>query len=233
MSHLSEEQLVDVFYEDSPSAGFREHLDGCSECRARLAQLSEMLRSVRGYPVPERNESYVKELWASLAPQLPAKAEKKKWHWAWALAPALAALLTITFLAGVWTERHHTSALPDRSRERALLISMSDHLERSQIVLAELIHANPGAPDLGDQQKRAQSLLAENRLLRQTALNQGDRTHAALLDDLERILLVLANGPGETKGDDLKQLQKRVEDDGLLWKIRVTSMNAREKGQKL
>jgi hypothetical protein len=232
MNHLSEEQLVDAFYGDS-SQSLQEHLSECRECRARSTQLNEMLRSMREYPVPERKDSYGSELWARLAPQLRSQPKRRRWHWAWVLTPALAALLAVAFLAGVWTERRHAPQSPDRSRERALLISMSDHLERSQIVLAELIHANPGALELADEQKRARSLLEENRLLRQTALNLGDRTHAALLDDLERILLVLANSPDETKGNDLKELQKRVEDNGLLWKVRVTSMNAREKGQRL
>jgi len=232
MNHLSEEQLVDAFYRDLPRST-QEHLSQCRECRARSTQLNEMLRTMREYPVPERNDSYGSELWARLAPQLAGQPKKRRWHWAWALAPALAALLAIAFLAGVWTERRHTPRTPDRSRERVLLISMSEHLERSQIVLAELIHANPDALHPAEEQRRARSLLEENRLLRQTALQLGDRTHAALLDDLERILLVLANSPEETKGSDLKELQKRVEDDGLLWKVRVTSMNAREKGQKL
>ena len=73
----------------------------------------------------------------------------------------------------------------------------------------------------------------ENRLLRQSALHMGDTYHAALLDDLERVLLDIANSPADLPADDLGVLQRRIESQGLLFKVRVTSSDAREKGQKL
>ncbi len=232
MNHLADEQLLDIFYEDSATAAQREHLEICADCRAHFHQIEETLQSVREYPVPERNDSYGLEVWARLAPQLKTLRSKRRWLWAWTAVPALAAMLAITFFAGVWTEERRTSA-PDNSRERVLLMAMSDHLERSQIVLTELVHASSGAVDLSTEQKRARSLLEENRLLRETAIQLGDRRDAALLDDLERVLLDLANGSPDTNSDDLKMLRQRVENDGLLWKVRITSTNAREEGQKL
>lgn len=231
MNHLTGEQLVDLFYGTSGTTD-REHLVNCAECGTRFRQLEETLASLRDYPVPERDDSYGAEVWARLAPQLQTVRTKRKWLWAWSVVPALAAMLAITFFAGVWTERQRT-LLPDNSRERVLLMAMSDHLERSQIVLAELVHASSGAADLRTERDRARNLLEENRLLRQTAIHLGDRRDAALLDDLERVLLDLANGSPDRNSEDLKMLQQRVESDGLLWKVRITSTNAREEGQKL
>ncbi len=34
--------------------------------------------------------------------------------------------------------------IPEKARERVLLLSLSEHLERSQIVLTELANASPG-----------------------------------------------------------------------------------------
>jgi hypothetical protein len=231
MSHLTGEQLVDLFY-GTGGPPEREHLLKCTECNTRFRQFEETLASLREYPVPERDASYGAEVWARLAPQLQTVRTKRKWRWAWTLVPALAAMLAITFFAGVWTERQRTVA-PNNSRERVLLMAMSDHLERSQIVLTELVHARSGAADLRTERDRASSLLEENRLLRQTAIHLGDRRDAALLDDLERVLLDLANGSTDRISEDLKLLQQRVESDGLLWKVRITSTNAREEGQKL
>jgi hypothetical protein len=231
MNHLADEQLLDAFYGDAVTPD-REHLENCAECRARFRQIQETLETLRDYPVPERSDSYGTEVWARLGPQLQTVRSKRKWLWAWTLVPALATMLAITFFAGVWTERRRTSA-PDNSHERVLLMAMSDHLERSQIVLTELVHANSGTADLRTERERARNLLGENRLLRQTAIHLGDRRDAALLDDLERVLLDLANGSPATNSEDLKMLQQRVENDGLLWKIRITSTNAREEGQKL
>ncbi len=231
MNHLADEQLLDVFYGDA-NTGAREHLENCTECRTRFRQIETTLESLREYPVPERTDSYGAEVWSRIAPQMQTARSIRKWFWAWTVAPALAAVLAITFFAGVWTERQRAS-VSDKSRERVLLMAMSDHLERSQIVLTELVHASSGTLDLSDERERARNLLEENRLLRQTAMHLGDRRDAALLDDLERVLLDLANGSPEANAEDLKMLQQRVENDGLLWKVRITSANAREEGQKL
>ncbi len=231
MTHLADEQLLDAFYGGAGTPDTK-HLESCAECRARFHQIEETLQNLREYPVPERNDSYGTEVWARLAPQLPTLRSKRKWLWAWTVVPVLATMLAITFFAGVWTERRRTS-VSDNSRERVLLMAMSDHLERSQIVLTELVHASSGAVDLTAERERARNLLEENRLLRQTAIHLGDSRHAALLDDLERVLLDLANGSSESNSADLKMLQRRVENDGLLWRVRITSTNAREEGQKL
>jgi hypothetical protein len=234
MTHLAEEELVEAFYGGSGSAE-REHLASCVECRTRFLELKEALEAVREYPVPERDETYGAQVWNRLAPKLDSTVKSKilgRWT-IFLLAPALATLVAIAFWAGVWTEHQRTKTVSAKVRERVLLMAMSDHLERSQIVLAELLHATPATLDLTEERERARNLVEENRLLRQTALHIGDRSHAALLDDLERVLLDLANSPGEESAEDLKLLQRRVEDDGLLWKVRITSTNARERGEKL
>lgn len=223
--------MVDALYE-RPQESFEAHLGECAECRARFEQFRETLRGLNEYPVPERGESYGRQVWTRLEPKLSKARGQRNRHWLWIAGPAMAALLTVAFLAGVWTEKQHAVAA-NHSRERVLLMAMSDHLERSQIVLTELLHDRTNSPDLKDEQKRARNLLAENRLLRQTALHLGDRGHAALLEDLERVLLDFANGSPDADGKDLKLLQQRVENEGLLWKVRVTSVNARKKGQNL
>ncbi len=114
-----------------------------------------------------------------------------------------------------------------------LLVALSNHLERSQILLTELANASGTDGDWSGERERARDLVDENRLLRQTALHAGDRGYAALLDDLERVLLDVANSPAELAPDRLENLQQRIEDEGLLFKVRVTSTDARRKEQKL
>ena len=101
------------------------------------------------------------------------------------------------------------------------------------MVLAELVNATPGAVDLGDERDRARDLVAENRLLRQTAARGGDLSDAALLDELERTLLDIANGPANPSAADLEALQQRIEANGLLLKVRIIGTNVRQKGQQL
>lgn len=232
MSHFAEEELMDAYYGELDSS-VRQHLEECAECRSRFERLKELLDSVREYPVPERGESYGREVWLRLLPQLPQRKQRRPWLRWWTLAPALGAVIVIAFVAGMLTDQQRQAGFSPRARERVLLMAMSDHLERSQIVLAELLNASPANADLAGERERARDLLDENRLLSETALHMGDRSDAALLDDLERVLLDVANGPANLPPDDLEMLQRRIESEGLLFKVRITSTDARERGQKL
>jgi hypothetical protein len=243
MSHLTEEELVEAYYGDSQGES-GEHLSQCPDCRAELARLAELLDEVRTAPMPERGVGYGREVWARLEPRL--NAGKPRWwdRW-WVLGPAGAALLAASFFAGMVTMRTHPpaviqqtpvtsqAAVSDKDSERVFLSAMGDHLDRSEILLAQLLHATPGELDSKDQRARARDLVEENRLLRATARRSGDRAHAALLDDLERVFLDLANNPGQLSSEDVADLRRRVEDQGLLFKVRVTSTAARSKGQTL
>lgn len=231
MNHLQEEELMDAYYgglDPKHSA----HLKECEECRAQFERLEELLNSIRHYPVPERSESYGREVWARLLPRLPERRRSPWLHW-WTMTPALAALLVAVFVAGMLTQRSREHGFSEKARERMLLIAMSDHLERSQIVLTQLLNTAPGSIDISGERERARDLLDANRLLRQSALHSGDMSHAALLDDLERVLLDVANSPSDVPPDEVEALQHRIEREGLLFKVRITSVDARTKGQKL
>jgi hypothetical protein len=150
------------------------------------------------------------------------------------MAPALAALVVLAFFAGVLTQsRTNIAGTSAKARERVLLIAMGDHLDRSQIVLAEIVNNSPASIDLSDERTRARDLVDQNRLLRQTALHNGDRMQAALLDELERVLLDIANSPEKVTDAELESLRSRIETENLLFKVRVFSTNVRNKGQQL
>ena len=231
MSHLPEEQLLDAYYAEALPPESQQHLAACSVCRANLAVLTNTLDSLHDYQPPERDAGYGGQVWTRLLPALPSK-RRRNWFTWWTMAPVLASLLAIAFLAGRFTVRPTnpgTVEISDKSRERVLLFSLSDHLERSQIVLSEIANAGPGSPGFASERDRAHELIGANRLLRQTAIHLGDRKDAALLDELERVLLDVANGAPE----DLDSLQRRIDQKGLLFKVRVTSQDTRERGQKL
>ncbi len=234
MNHLAEEQLVDGYYGAlHPEA--RRHLDQCEECRLQLGRMKETLDAVRDCPAPERGDDYGREVWGRLLPQLPVRKPRRvsfglRW---WTVSPAVVALIVIAFVAGIWTEQRRQLGFTAAARERVLLIALSDHLERSQILLTELVNAAPADADLVSERDRARDLIEKNRLLRQTALRAGDAGYAALLDDLERVLLDVANSPANLSAQDLETLQHRIESEGLLFKVRITSTDAREKEQKL
>lgn len=232
MTHLDEEQLTDAYY-GNLDAKRREHLASCAECRLHFARLQEQLDSLRDYPIPERSASYGAEVWARLAPRLPQRNARLRWLRWWMMAPAIAAAVVLAFVAGMLTQHRLEPGFSAAARERVLLVALSEHLERSEILVTELLNARSTDAVLRLEQERARDLVDENRLLRQTALHLGNAAYSGLLDDLERLLLNVANCPGDLAPEELHTVQQRIESEGLLFKLRITSADARRKEQNL
>jgi hypothetical protein len=236
MTHLQEEDLVEAYYDPEREA-LHKHLAVCAECRERFELLKQALDACAEYKIPERPPSYGADVWAQLAPRLPINKPRRTWIRWWMLGPVFAGLLIIAFLAGRFTREPETGA-STKTRDRVLLMAISDHLERSQIVLTEISHAGPDdAETISRERDRARELVDENRLLRLSARRLGDTANAVLLDDLERVLLDIANAPANTppavSQETLRTIQDRLEDNSLLFKVRITAADTRKKGQRL
>jgi hypothetical protein len=239
MNHLTDDQLTLLYYGEDAAAE-RAHADSCDACRTRLSHLAQFMDALRAVPVAERAPDWDRRLWNALSPEVSRvlTPQPRRPFRLWVFVPALATALAVVFFAGMYLQHrvdlNHPEAFSPNSRERVLLIALGDHLDRSQIVLAELAHApDQGSTDISAEQQLAARLLGENRLLRQTARHAGDSSDAALLEQLERVLLDIAHAPTEVSSRELKELQDRIAAQGLLFKVRVVSGTAREKGMKL
>ena len=245
--HISQEDLILHYYgeevrEDASPAEVEQHLASCEACRAEYRSLQRVLNTVEILPTPDRSAEYGSTVWQRVAPQLGVRSERR-WSWLfsfknWAFAAAMAAVVVLAFLAG----RHGAAPEPAKStasarqtRERILLVAVGDHLERSQMVLAELVNAGEpgkGGLDISYEQRAAKDLVESNRLYRMTAASTGDASTASLLDELERVLLDIANGPSEVTRRQLDSLRARIESQGILFKVRVyaSQVGRRERG---
>jgi hypothetical protein len=233
MNHISETQLVLFYYGESVDAEAIEiHLSGCESCRSELHALQLVLNTVDSAPVPERPIDYGQAVWKRMEPRLPARRRPAIRRW-WIWAPVMASLLLGAFLAGSLWQRGAAPAVAKNQnqqiRERILLVAVGDHLERSQMVLAELDNApdGKGKLDISGERRMAEDLLSDNRLYRQTARTTGDRSMASVLDDLERVLLEIAHSPSEISSEQLNDLRAQIESRGLLFKVRVLGSEAR------
>ncbi|MGB6942147.1 MAG: hypothetical protein WBE37_07125 [Bryobacteraceae bacterium] len=231
MNHLSEEELTQAYYRDEEPES-RRHLDECALCQAAFQHLKTLLDELLAEPVPERGADYGAEVWNRLLPRLPLEKPRRVWLRWWTAVPVLAGLLAIAFLAGRFTGPK-TAGIAPQARQRILLITLGNHLDQSEILLAEVVNAAPEHADFSNERSSAQDLLDENRLLRQTAARAGDASHAAVLDELERTLLDIAHSPTEITPAELESLQRRIESEGLLFKVRVISSNIHHQGQQL
>lgn len=240
MNHINEEQLVLFYYgESAEGTAIEGHLAGCETCRADFRALQLVLNTVDSAPVPERGAEYGPAVWRRIEGRLGARRKRRVFHW-WIWSPAMAALILAAFLAGRLTQQRPSvelatnqqtrGASSQQVRERILLVAVGDHLERSQMILAELNNApeGKGKLDISDERQAAEELLSDNRLYRQTARSTGDTAVASVLDDLERVLIEIAHSPSEVSSEQLDDLRQEIENRGLLFKVRVLGSRVRQ-----
>jgi hypothetical protein len=116
-----------------------------------------------------------------------------------------------------------------------VLVAVGDHLERSQMLLVEIMNTDAkDNVDLSSEQRQARELLDANHLYRVSAQRTGDPQVARLLDDLGRVLTEIANSPSDLSSADLQQIRSRIQSEGLLFKVRVvgSEVNSRVRRQE-
>src|SRR5262249_52974639 len=108
------------------------------------------------------------------------------------------------------------------------------------MVLIELANTRTSGPlDISLERERAQELVSETRLYRQTAAATDNTSVSAILDELERLMLEIAHGPSKLSPAELENFRQRMDAEGILFKIRVVNSNVRRQesgdttGQKL
>lgn len=240
MKHVPEEELAFLAPGEETLGEVAVHLALCAPCRDRLDEFRRTIALVTSAEkLPERSDAYGRDVWAALAPRL-APARLSGWRMFFeprrlAFAGISALVLAATFLAGRFWSVEQPAALPSNAavRERVLVIALGEHLERSQAILIELSNAPAGDEvDVSSERARAGDLVAANRLYRQSASRDGDREISAVLEQLERVLLDVANGPAQLSSEDLSALRSRIEEQGVLFKVRVIGSTLRERGER-
>ena len=232
--HLSGEQLLWLYYGEETPADVELHLSLCRECGAEYEALKAALASIDTYSAPLPAAGYEDRLWLALVKRDASLGARPAWWRRWMLSPwrlgwaaGLVALLLAAFLAGRFS--HRPAPAPDLAtapavvRERLLVAALSEHLEQSERILLEIENQN-----LDGGRQRAENLLAANRLYRQTAAMEGKAALTATLEDLERVLLDVAHAPDNLPAGQLRQLRARVDDQGLLFRVKVLGLRLRE-----
>ena len=235
--HIQEEQLILLYYgEVVESPAIQEHIDSCAQCRAEYHALQRVLNSVDSAPVPSRGADYGQQVWNRVSPKLPGA--RRRWfvfsQW-WAAVAAMGALVIGGFLAGRYSPQapiNPVAAVAGSAqvRDRILLVSVGDHLERSHMVLSELANTSGKELDITPERTLAGNLVEANRLYRQTAAAAGETSVANILDDLERVLIEISNSPDNVSAAQLAELRNRIEAQGLLFKVQIIGSQLRERG---
>ena len=233
---LSDDDMILHFYGESADRDAIERaLAADPDLRARYERLKRELEALPTLEVPEAAPDLAARVWSGIRPGLrPHRSWSRLFEplrAGWQLRPgfALAAAATLALAAGILIGRRtqepvapvlaEAPALSVEARERLLLASVSEHLDGSARLLTTI--ANSGdAKTLVDERDWAASLAVSNRLYRTAAERSGQRRIVALLDELEPLLLELANAPVESK-EELSSTQQRIDRTDLLFKLRV------------
>jgi hypothetical protein len=242
--HLSQEDLVSVYYGDEPANG---HLRECADCRESLDQLTRVLDAVREVPEPARPADYSDRVWRNIEPRLDqqdapivlqpaARPGSSRAGWRkFALPATIAAMLMIAFQLGRYmpVEKREPGIVATSEQEsgpRVLDTALGHHLERSRMILVELVNS-PDRPKVNIAAERhvAEDLLESNRLYRQTASQVGEVGVEETLDDLERILLEICHSPDTVPAETIESLRKRLESLELLFRVRVLESQIRDR----
>ena len=258
MTHPTEDTLNDYIERElSPAEHVRvaTHVETCADCALVVAEFQQIGREAAALgPIqpPEHVWTAIQSRVASRqslvdsresTAQSPQPKAQSLWpRYAWAMATA--ALVVMAFFVGRFAQqREQQTASEQRAgtaavrasaddaavRERVLLIAVGDHLERSQMVLVELAHAETrGELDISAERQLADDLVASNRLYRQTAQQMGQENVAGLLNELEPVLVEVARGPSTVSMQQLDVIQQRIEALGIVFKMKVIGSDIRE-----
>jgi hypothetical protein len=233
MNHLTEEQLIEHYYEESAqSARIEHHLRECNGCAETYATLRSDLDAIAPIMAPARAAGHGEQVWQSIRNFVPVYEQKPRGLRQRfgnlkgpSFATACVLLIAGAFFAGRQWDNYQRppqiqTAADNPSRQPIVLIVLGDHLGRSERFLVALRHGDSGE-STALVKAEAQDLLSANRLYRESAIKSGDRSFAAALDRLERILVEVANEPDDANPARLAELQKELNTDGLLFEVRV------------
>jgi len=228
MQHLNDEELIAHHYRDADAS---QHLAACADCRAQYATLCGVLALVDSLPVPERDPE---QIWNRLRWRLERR-RRRTWQW----IAGVAAALVLVFLAirpeirnqkpelvatTTTATQQPNNPTTQQPTNKVLVYVVGDHLDAAERVLAEVANADPKKGlDVAEEQKRAEDLVDANRIYRQTATRRGDARIAALLSDIEPILVELSHSGDKLTPEELTSMQKRIDSKNLLFKMRVMS----------
>ena len=246
MMHLTDEEMIgQVYGESENTAAVEQHLAACRACAQNFAELRRDLGGLDRVQAPARDERYGEQVWASIAPSLPAYGQERPRWWSagWSTNPwltnrwlkglgyalACALLVSCAFYAGrVWEQKQHPGIAAVKQapapppKQPIVVVVLDDHLDRSERFLVELKHADMDSAamvsPMGDE---ARSLLAANRVARKDAAQENDPDLTTALDHLDRLLAEAANEPGGLNAATIAKLQDEMNADGVLFEVRV------------
>jgi Putative zinc-finger len=252
MSHPTDDDLILHLYgELTPEEAARidGHVRACGSCHDAWIELGETLKMVDAAAVPEAPDGFERVMWAKVQQALPPRRTS---FWSWRQLVPIASLAAVVVLAVTLSQRTpgkapaaqpemapmvKMAADPNRTSEGVLLTALDGHFEQTELLLTELLNApddgTAGSAGFDYERATADDLVTSGRLYRMTAEQIGKQHLAAILEDLEPVLMEVARSPEKSNRNALKSLRSQIDDEGLLFKVRAVTNEIRERQQEM
>lgn len=115
------------------------------------------------------------------------------------------------------------AAIPERVRSADAETMTAMHFENSENLLRSFRNMRLDGPEVSYERNRAQQLVVRNMMLRREADASGDVQVSSLLENLEPILIDIANLPNQPDEDAVRVIRERVERKNIVALLQVNS----------
>jgi hypothetical protein len=223
------------------------HVETCAACREALELGAKTLNTMGKQATPVLPDHFWNGYWLRLTQKMDKNKTPERRAWSselpeflraqWSPAFRLATAAVI-FVTGVlisrmwWAPEQATQAVQTPSPSHQVMpvdIRTDDLLSRSKVLLiglSSIDHESVSEKDFSfaPQRRLSEELLAEAVALRATPGAKADRQFMELMNQLEVILLQIANLEAEQDIDAVELVRTSVDREGLLLKINIEEM---------
>ena len=247
MWHPTEDELVEHLSGD-PDRRERQridaHLVACGDCR-QVAEEVNLAVSLVETTVPEPPDGFERVMWARIQRAIETDAAPSPWYasFGWRQWVPLGSFAALAIVGTALALRPAPEPAPavlatalqpsvedtdGSQQERVLYTALDDHFQQAEMLLVEVRNARE-RDSLTFESAAADELISAGRLYRQTAEYTGQQRVVQVLDDLEPVLVEVARSPERMNPGARQWLRARIDEDALLFKVRVAANDARER----
>jgi hypothetical protein len=243
---LMTESLLGDLDEKSRTA-LENHISGCSDCQRAFQEMRDALDIMDQREMQNPDPEFMSGFWTRLSPRLQTSGRRSFWEISLKnlFSPRFALPLTaiLCLFVGMWIGQHRAvkdtgpitvGPQPAKKGKGIPVETTSQVLERSQRVLLAFSNFNAETDDpeilnLPYQQSMARHLVQETGKLKAGLPDDADRKLAMLLQDLELILLQIANLEDSPDLDNIEIIREGLNKRGILFKIQINTLDRDEK----
>ena len=217
------------------------HLENCDSCKTQFTQIQSTLNGMNQYERPHPSEKFWDNYWINLESKLDQKPTfnenlKKilatiqvKPPWIYGIATAVAFLIIGIFLGKLYFAPQSTDSYvsTEISQKNIHTVATAErYLQRSKVLLLGIVNMDTEVesnykPNIYKQQQISKELIQQTAVLKKDLKETDQKILLELINELETILLQIANLEKEYNDDAIELIQSSLDRKGILVKINL------------